>query len=52
MTEKKCGQCDAFAQSARSAPYGACTVRTAGIDWYIRRHVGSKACPAFRERKE
>lgn len=52
MTHKKCGQCDNLARSKRFKTVGACMVRTAGIDCYIRRHVGDRACLLFRDEGE
>ena len=49
MTNNKCGQCDNLARSKRFERVGACMVRTAGIDWYIKRHINDNACPMFVE---
>jgi hypothetical protein len=46
---KKCGQCGNLAKSPRFKNVGACMVRTAGIDWHIKRHVGDRACLLFKD---
>ena len=48
MTDKKCGQCDNLARIKRFKTLGACMVRTVGMDGFMPRHVGDRACPLFR----
>ena len=51
MTDKKCGQCDNLARTKRFKTVGACMVRKVGMDWLMPRHIGDRACPAFKEKE-
>ena len=51
MTNDKCGKCKNFAKSSLSETSGACMARTVGLDYYIRRHAGDRACLLFREKE-
>lgn len=51
MTNDKCGKCRNFAKSNMSETVGACMARTVGVDYYIRRHVGDRACLLYREKE-
>lgn len=52
MTEKKkCGQCANLAMSEWSKVLGACMMRRVGMDGFMPRHIGDRACLLYREKE-